>query len=228
MTAPDTDARSAILSGIRRALGRDVVADTSAVDARIAARARNLIPARTDGDDAHRLAVFRHYAEAVDASVDRVADMAAVPAAVSAYLVRENLAARVVMAPDATLDAAPWDDEALLEIRRGVPGRDDAVSVTSAAAGVAETGTLMMLSGPEHPSTLNFLPETHIVVLPASRIVGAYEDAWQMAREEGERRGQLPRTVNFVTGPSRSADIQLTLLLGAHGPRRLHIVIVDD
>jgi L-lactate dehydrogenase complex protein LldG len=100
----------------------------------------------------------------------------------------------------------------------------DAVSVTGAFAGVAETGTLVLVSGPEHPSTLNLLPETHIVVLRRDQLVGSYEDAWALLRVMG--RG-MPRTVTMVTGPSRTADIEQTLQLGAHGPRRLHIVLID-
>ena len=84
----------------------------------------------------------------------------------------------------------------------------------------------MLLSGPECPTTLAFLPETHVVVLDAGRIVGAYEDAW--ARLRVERPNAMPRSVNWITGPSRTADIEQTLFLGAHGPRRLHIVIVRD
>jgi L-lactate dehydrogenase complex protein LldG len=83
----------------------------------------------------------------------------------------------------------------------------------------------MLASGAERPTTLNFLPETHIVVLPADRVVGALEQAW--ARLRGERRRNMPRTVNFITGPSRSADIEQTLQMGAHGPRRLHIILID-
>ena len=102
-----------------------------------------------------------------------------------------------------------------------------------APSAVAETGTLAMYSGPAHPSTLNFVPETHVVVLPASRVVKSYEDVFDAVRElaadpDSGRGGLPPRTVNFVTGPSRSGDIEQTLLLGAHGPRRLHIVIVED
>ena len=169
----------------------------------------------------------------VHATVARVSDMADVPGAVSDYLRGENLPSEVVMAPDPGLDAAPWDDSKLLNIRRGVPGEPDQVSITSAPHAVAETGTLAMFSGPDHPSTLNFIPETHVVVLPASRVVKSYEDVWDAVREQAAsgasgRGGLPPRTVNFVTGPSRSGDIEQTLLLGAHGPRRLHIVMVED
>ena len=188
-----------------------------------------------DLPEAALIDLFQTMAEGVFASVERVADMAAVPAALTDYLKAENLPAQVVMAPDTSLDSAPWDNEPLLEIRRGVPQESDMVSVTSAPIAVAETGTLVMFSGPDHPSTLNFLPETHVVVLPADRIAKTYEDVWDMIRQrvaDGDNGldGLPPRTVNFITGPSRSGDIEQTLLLGAHGPRRLHVILVgaDD
>ena len=90
----------------------------------------------------------------------------------------------------------------------------------------AESGTLMMVSGPDNPTTLNFLPDTHIVVVDADDIAGDYETLWTRLRSAfGE--GVMPRTVNLITGPSRSADIEQTLILGAHGPRRLHVVVVS-
>jgi L-lactate dehydrogenase complex protein LldG len=98
-------------------------------------------------------------------------------------------------------------------------------------AGIAETGTLMLPSGPERPTTLNLLAETEVVVLRASAIVGPYEEAWDRLRARGRDAlsgGIMPRNIMFVTGPSRSADIEQTLELGAHGPRRLHILLVDD
>ena len=220
-------ARAHILGAIRASLGTHG-GDGAAVKERIAKHARHTIPARATGATPDLVERFVAMASRVDATFTRIAAMADAPAALSEYLARENLPARVVMAPDEDLDSAPWQQAApLLEIRRGVPQDADQVSVTSAAAGVAETGTLVMLSGPDHPSTLNFLPETHVVVLPAARIVGAYEDAWDQIRA-GADGGLLPRTVNHVTGPSRSGDIEQTMLLGAHGPRRLHVILVGD
>lgn len=227
--------RETVLGSLRRSLGRDgpVDADTAnKLRARMVGHARNIVPQRTELDDAGLVSLFEEMATKVHATVAHVSDMSEVPAAVGEYLRSENLPSEIVMAPDATLDAAPWSDNTLLEIRRGAPVEADQVSVTSAPAAVAETGTLAMYSGPDHPSTLNFMPETHVVVLPAGRMVKSYEDVWDSIRAqagdpESGRNGQLPRTVNFVTGPSRSGDIEQTLLLGAHGPRRLHIVIVD-
>lgn len=230
-----TGSRDEILGNVRRALGRAGPVDeahAAELHARMTQHRRNLVPARADLPAAERVDLFQSMAEGVYATVQRVADMTAVPGALTEYLKRENLPARVVMAPDPTLDAARWDNEPLLEIRRGVPEEPDMVSVTSAPAAVAETGTLVMFSGADHPSTLNFLPETHVVVLPAGRVAKTYEDVWDLLRQRiadsgNGGDGMLPRTVNLITGPSRSGDIEQTLLLGAHGPRRLHIILVD-
>ena len=86
----------------------------------------------------------------------------------------------------------------------------------------------MLLAGPEGPTTLNFLPENHVVVLKKSELVGAYEDAWDRLRDAVGPDGLLSRVVNMITGPSRTGDIEQTIELGAHGPLRLHILLVDD
>jgi len=216
--------RETILGKLRRAVGRtaDDPAARAAVDQRIAARRRNTVPTRAQLDRAGIVDLFVEQAKALDASVTRVADADDVPAAVAAWLQSQNLPSRVRMAPDARLDAYPWGRVPLLEIARGKAQADDGVTVTGAFAAVAETGTLMLASGPRHPTTLNFLPDAHIVVLRADEVVGPYEDGWDRLREAGA----MPRTVNFVTGPSRTGDIEQKLQLGAHGPRRLHIVLV--
>jgi L-lactate dehydrogenase complex protein LldG len=218
--------RDDILGGIRKALKRGPLAPDAAASlrARLDDPRRNLIPARAASlDEAGRIALFVAMAEEVQTTVARVAGLADVPDAVATYLASENLPAQLVMAPDPALDAIPWGERPLLELRRGkaVPG--DQVSLTPAFAAIAETGTLMLISGPERPSTLNFLPDTHIVVLEANRVLASYEEGWSRLRAAGA----LPRTVNLVTGPSRTGDIEQRIQLGAHGPRRLHIVLVD-
>ena len=119
----------------------------------------------------------------------------------------------------------------MLEIARGKPSGEEGVGVTSALAAVAETATLMIASGARSPATMNFLPDTHVVVLPASRVVGPLEDAWDRLRAASPVKleaAAMPRTVNLVTGPSRTGDIEQKLEMGAHGPRRQHILIVED
>ncbi len=222
-------ARQDILGKIRDSLGRtgDIAeSDRAAVTARVSNHPRNTVPARTQASPAELRALFAEKVTAVQGTVTTVNDMDAAPAAVLDYLRQHNLPARVSLAPDPALHAAPWDETTLLEVKQGAPNPDDQVTVTSVFAGIAETGTLMALSSSAHPSTLNFLPETHIVLLPASRIAKSYEDVWDDIRRRYPNG--LPRTVNMITGPSRSGDIEQTLTLGAHGPRRLHVIVVDD
>jgi L-lactate dehydrogenase complex protein LldG len=223
--APMSDARADMLGRIRAALEpHRSEGERASAAARLAQHPPSLIPARAKGLDAAALAaLFTAMAEEADATVARVADAGDVPREVARYLAERNLPARLVAAPDARLDGLPWQETAL-EMRRGMAEDADAVGVTGSFAAVAETGTLMLVSGPDHLTRNNFLPETHVVVLYAKDLVGTYEEAWQRLRQ----RGALPRTVNFVTGPSRTGDIAQKLELGAHGPRRLHIVLVAD
>lgn len=222
-------AREAILSAVAAGLNRsgDGGAGAKAVAGRLSRHVRNLIPARGDLDRAGRVDLFAELIAQVDATVDRVATTGDVPAALSNYLRGQNLPASAVRAPDPRLDAIPWASQPQLDLHAGKADPADEVSVTGAFGAIAETGTLMLTSGPDSPTTLNFLPETHVVVLWADQITGSFESQWDALRSfHGE--GKMPRTVNFITGPSRSADIEQTLQLGAHGPRRLHVIFVDE
>ena len=230
-------AREDILAGIRRALQRGPLPESAAsgLAERVAAHRRNLIPARAAALDAPaRIDLFVAMAEEVQTTVARIVSDAAVPDEVARYLAAENLPSELVMAPDPSLDAIPWDARPLLGIRRGRAEPGDAVSLTPCLAAIAETGTLMLVSGSDTPTTLNFLPDTHIVVLRAGQVVASYEDGWDLVRARSHGapgawpRPGWPRTVNLITGPSRTGDIEQRIQLGAHGPRRLHIVLVDD
>lgn len=217
--------RDSVLGALRTALSRDGEDEAAhaAVATRLKAHARGTVPARSALDHAGLVELFVTQATALDATVARVPDPADVPAAVAEYLKKGNLPSKLRMAPDESLDAYPWGRMPTLEIERGRARPEDSATLTGAFAAIAETGTLMLASGPDHPTTLNFLPEAHIVVLRADRLVGAYEAAWDRLRATG----RMPRAVNLVTGPSRTADIEQTLQLGIHGPRRLHIVLVE-
>jgi L-lactate dehydrogenase complex protein LldG len=223
-------AREQILATIRGSLnrGRLGAAAEAELRARLAMPPQHPLPARATAlDHSGRVALFAAMAEEVQATVSRVGSLATVPEAVAHYLAAANLPAEIVMAPDPSLDAIPWQDRPLLRIRRGRAAADDKVSLTPCLAAIAETGTLMLISGPASPTTLNFLPDTHIVVVCADQVVATYEEGWQRLSVIG-RPGMLPRVVNFITGPSRTADIEQQIELGAHGPRRLHIILVED
>ena len=220
-----SEGRKGILASVARALGREAPdpATRAQLEQRLAEHRRNLIPSRANLLQPQRVALFVEMAREAAATVAVVPSPAAVPEAVADYLRRENLPAELTIAPDPALEGLPWSAWPLLQVRSGRAHGSEAVSLTHAFAGIAETGTLMLRSGADAPTTLNFLPDTNIVLIEAGRIVGAYEEAWAMLRAAGA----MPRTVNFITGPSRSADIEQTLQLGAHGPRRLHILLLD-
>ena len=222
-----------ILGGIRRGLKRGVLpADQQAMlEGRLASHPRHLIPTRSQLPRPEQIALFIRNVEKEFGTVERIPDLAHVPAALSDYLAGQNLPPRFALAPHPELAGIPWDSRPLLTYEARRAEASDQVSVQHGWAGIAETGTLMLPSGPERPTTLNLLAETEVVVLRASAIVGPYEEAWDRLRARGRDAlsgGIMPRNIMFVTGPSRSADIEQTLELGAHGPRRLHILLVDD
>ena len=164
---------------------------------------------------------FRVKSELQSSTVDRVAADGDVPAAIARYLTDMKLPKTAVVQP--VLASLDWVGAGLTVEARGA--RDaDLVGITGCFCAVAETGTLMMCSSADTPAEVSLLPETHIAVVRASRIVAYMEDAWDLARKE---LGKLPRAVNFISGPSRTGDIEQTIVLGAHGPYRVHLVIVD-
>jgi L-lactate dehydrogenase complex protein LldG len=227
-------ARDDILGRVRDSLKRGhVEREPAQVPAeRVAAHRRNIVPQRATAlAQAGRIALFVAMAEEVQTTVARVAALDGVPQEVTRYLASENLPAELVMAPDPGLDEIPWAERPLLRIRRDRAEADDKVSLTPCLAAIAETGTLMLASGPGTPTTLNFLPDTHIVLVRAAQVVAGYEEGWDLVRARfglPDAPAQMPRTINFITGPSRTGDIEQRIQLGAHGPRRLHIILVGD
>lgn len=220
-------AREDILGAIRRTTTTLATGENQGEDPR--ARLRNprpnLVPERGKGTPDELLARFISEAQAASASLARLDSRDDIPAAVAAYLAEQEQPPQIKAAPG--MKNVAWSQQSSITVAFGRAEGDDHVGVSEAFAGIAETGTLMLLSGADNPATLSFLPDTHIVVLNSSRIVGAYEDGWSLLRSENGDTGFMPRSVNWITGPSRSADIELVLLLGVHGPRRLHILLID-
>jgi len=179
----------------------------------------NLKPAI--GADA--IAHFIEKLESVSGRVTRVARIDQVADVVARILQRFDLGDSLVVPPDPTLEGIPWSNRLSVERRAAAGG--DRLSVTGAYAAVAETGSLVLLSSPESPTTLNFLPEDHVIVVRESQIVSHIEDVWVRMRSD---KRAMPRTVNFITGPSKTADVELTIQEGAHGPRRLHVILLAD
>ncbi len=220
--------REQVLISIRRSLAvtGDEPMRRSSVRERLERHPRNLVPRRGEGDRDHRVQLFAEMAAAVSATVEHVASPQAVPAALLDYLRSRNLPHRLRHGTDPFIAMLPWTQAApSLERSQGRADLSDETSLSRAYAGVAETGTLILTSGPDNPTALNFLAETHIVILLADDIAGSYEEVWDRLRQINGP--DLPRTVNMITGPSRTGDIEQTIELGAHGPRRLHIILLD-
>lgn len=181
--------------------------------------AAHTIPARAREAGNDLAPLFRAMAEKSSADVVEVAHFADLPQAVAAYLSRIGHKGGLVIAPHALLAALPWHGA-----RAGTRAGSSDAAVTLAEAGIAETGTVLLAGAPETPYLLNFLPETAIVALPASRLLAAMEDAFLRLR----RHDLWPRALSFVTGPSRTGDIEQVLELGAHGPKRLLVALIRE
>lgn len=215
-------ARDRILERLRRAAGAEVdPGRAAAVEARLAEHPAGPVPAQAATHGPARLNQFMAKLEAAAATVRRLSAPAELPRALAHELRGRNLPAAVRVGSDPFFRGLDWPG---IELSHG-PGRlEEPVTLSRAEFGMAETGTLVLASGPDNPVTLTFLGETHFVVLPERDIMAGFEDLWAAWRE----RGLDPRTINMVTGPSRSADIGQVLQLGAHGPVALHVFLVGE
>jgi len=221
-----TRARDNILGRVRKALGRAAPdeAARAAAEAYLAARAQGPRPALTD-DLVER---FMRRARTMQSTVERVAEKGDIPRSVGRYL--DGLEFPAALASGKTDAGVCWPEFALLDWTgaglhmeaRPATG-NDRLAVTGVFCAIAETGTMVIVSGAKTPTASILLPETHIAIVPAQRIVAGMEDAFALLRRE---RGALPRAVNMVSGPSRTGDIEQTIVLGAHGPYRVHILVL--
>jgi L-lactate dehydrogenase complex protein LldG len=210
-------ARENVLSRIRAALGKSASrAERGEINAYISQHAAGPRPQA----EWNFIARFRERAVSLASSVDQVASISEMPRAVARYLRENNLPLQAVCWPEfAQLD---WAAQGMNVTARPAQG-NDLLGITGVFCAIAETGTLVLLSHENTPAATSLLPETHIAVVKTARIVKGMEEAWALLRTE---RGSLPRAVNFISGPSRTADIEQTVTLGAHGPYRVHIVLV--
>lgn len=213
--------RDRILEHIRTAAGRPTP-HTDAAEAAYRAAVSGSAPAPQWHED--RRSRFLARLEAAAATWADVPGPAELPEAIGAYLAEQDLPRRIHAAPHPLLDGLAWP--AGWQVSRGIDALAEAVvTVTVAHLGIAETGTLMAPGEAQSPPSMNLLSEHHLVVLRADALVDYQEQAWAAYRAES---AALPRSVMLITGPSRTADIEQTLQLGAHGPRQLHVLLVGD
>ncbi len=211
-------AREAILGRVRSGIGRsDLTTRRQAAEAAMRRGAPGPQP-RLDPD---LVARFRQKAEALSSTTEAVARAEDVPAVVARYLAQNELGTALVATSDVAAGQA-WSAAGLqVEGRAAVDA--DRVGITGCFCAIAETGTIMLLSSAETPASVSLLPETHIALVAKERMVGTMEDAFALLRQE---HGDPPRSVNFISGPSRTGDIEQTIVLGAHGPCRVHLIVV--
>jgi len=211
-------ARKEILQRVRAGLGMgDAAARRAAAEAYVNQLERGPQP-QLAGDLVARFASKAHY---LASSVERVGSTAEVPAAVARYLTEQGLPPQAVATGDVA-DLA-WAG-AGIDVAARVAVDADRTGISGCFCAIAETGTLLLLSSPQTPASVSLLPETHIAVVPVGRIVATMEDAFALLRAE---HGGLPRAVNFISGPSRTGDIEQTIVLGAHGPCRVHLILTE-
>lgn len=226
----DDPARANILGRVRDALSKSGAARDEAVaradaEAYVAEHAQGPRP-RMPGD---LVARFMQRATDMESTVARLDDRREIPANVARYLDALELAP--ALAAQRSRQGVCWPELADLDwagagltIEPRPTTGDDKLGITGAFCAIAETGTLVLLSGASTPTATMLLPDTHIAIVSASRIVAGMEEAFALVRDE---RDGLPRAVNLVSGPSRTGDIEQTIVLGAHGPYRVHILVVD-
>lgn len=212
-----SDARQAILSKIRASLGRDRLSEAqlSELERRTQDQSGYIRPAFEEPP----LLRFEDQLRAVAGSFERVPDRAAAFDALLAHLARHSLPPSLVAAPG----LADWPWPQALSVRFGGTEGGDLVAVTGCFAAVAETGSVVLLSGPDSPTGLNFLPDYHVALVEAAQLVSHVEDVWPRLRQ----LPAMPRTINFISGPSKTADVEQTLQIGAHGPRSFHVIYID-
>jgi L-lactate dehydrogenase complex protein LldG len=220
-------ARDEVLARVRKALGR------GAPDALARARAEAYIAAHAQGPRPAMPAdlVGRFLARATDmaSTVERIARLDEVPPAVAHYL--DALALPPALASQKSHEGVCWPELAGLDwagaglrIESRPTEGADRLGVTGCFCAVAETGTLVFTTGAATPTASMLLPDTHVCVVRADQVVSGLEEAFARVRAV---HGALPRAINFVSGPSRTGDIEQTIVLGAHGPFRVHILLLD-
>ncbi|SAL46882.1 LutC/YkgG family protein [Caballeronia telluris] len=217
-------ARRNILARIRSAQGRPLAptdAERAAVEEYLARHPAGPRP-ELPSTQAELIARFTLEAERLSTTVAQVQSPGDAPVEALRYLQSLNLGTGAVAWP--SLADLRWAT-AGMQVQMRKPVDADLVGITGCFCATAETGSLVLLAGPDTPASGALLPQTHIAIVPASRIVAAHEDAFALMRAE---RGELPRAVNFVSGPSRTGDIEQTIVLGAHGPYRVHVIVVRE
>ncbi len=222
----NADSRRNILARIRRALSvsENDAARTKAAEDYVAAHAQGPRPVMPDD----LVTRFTHRAHDMESTLERIAARAEIPHAVARYVDALDLPDAIASQKSrlgvcwhefADLD---WDSAGLSIEARPTLGHDR-LGITGSFCAIAETGTLVLTTAASTPTATALLPDTHIAIVRESRIVSGMEEAFALVRAE---HGAMPRAINMISGPSRTGDIEQTIVVGAHGPFRVHILLL--
>ena len=170
--------------------------------------------------DAEMLTHFKAKLVANVISFDEVTDDVAIVDSVIGFLSCHQLPLRLSVVADPRLATLPWPEQ--LEVTQGRIEASDLNCLSIAAAAIAETGSVVMQSGHDSPTEANFLPDNFLCIVERATLLRHMESYWQRWRETDET---TPAVINIISGPSRTADVEQTIQLGAHGPRRMHVII---
>lgn len=228
MSAPGPGGLDGALGAMRESLARLSAGprDGASPQARLADPPRIGVPSRVANSGNALVELFAERARKVSATVEEVASSAEVPARVAAYLAAQGLGPRIFVSPDPLAAEIAWSKAQEIVVAAEPMPREGAVAIAGAVAAVAETGSLAVVSGSRRPIAYHMVPETEVMLVRRSSLVATQEEAWITLRKRSDE--PLPRDVTFVTGPSRTADIEMRVELGAHGPRRLHVIVLGD
>ncbi len=186
---------------------------------------KHLIPGRSIAEPAELVRRFVNRAVTAGTEIIQCSSLQEVPKEIIDWLAKNNIS-QLKCSNSKIIKDLVWPITSNINLKTGAACVSDKASLTSAVFGIAETGTLMIISSEETPTLQAFLPDFHLVILKRSQIVGPYEEAWKKIKQDFPTT--LPRNVNLITGPSRSADIEQTLLMGAHGPKKLMIYLINE
>lgn len=166
------------------------------------------------------LDIFHRNAEINAAKVTRIRSISDAIPLIQEFLQEPGMPTRLRLSPQM---AREWPENSGIDISVGSTDGNDPVCVSRAWGAVADTGTLVMLSGQDNPTRLNFLADFHLVFVEGKQVQKDKSGIW----EKLQQLPHMPRAVNFISGPSRTADIEQTIQLGAHGPRHLWIFLEE-
>ncbi len=159
-------------------------------------------------------------------SIDCATDRSSAVSAVARHLHETFRTRKLVVSNDSRLAAMPWRDGGVLP-RFGAAEQGENASLSYAKLGVAETGSVVTYTGRENPAANNLLVEVHIVLLDVVDLMANLDDAWLRISTDMEKSGR-PRGINVISGPSSTADISAQLVMGAHGPRGWHVILMGE